>query len=75
MTRPLHELIKTSFDSEELSQLCFLLGVDDEKFYTRSSHAHVRTAQPTMFSIMLSASGGTIPSPKGRSYEFTAISY
>jgi hypothetical protein len=45
MTRPLHELIKTSFDSEELSQLCFLLGVDDEKSHARSSHAHVRTAQ------------------------------
>jgi len=30
MTQPLHELIKTSFDSEELSQFCFLLGVDDE---------------------------------------------
>jgi hypothetical protein len=30
MTRPLHELITISFDSEELSQFCFLLGVDDE---------------------------------------------
>jgi hypothetical protein len=30
MKRPLHEQIKSAFNSEELSQFCFLLGVDDE---------------------------------------------
>ena len=30
MIRPLHEQINSVFSSEELSQFCFLLGVDDE---------------------------------------------
>lgn len=30
MIRPLHEQIKYVFSSDELSQFCFLLGVDDE---------------------------------------------